>query len=208
MLQQIDESQWRVLYKAYDKGEPHDLGYTMMAIAWEESTAGKYRVNLNSHDFGVMQNSLKTAATRTNTKGYYAKMRLVERLIKDDDLSMDLAVEELLYWKKHTKTWRHAVSGYNNGWAFAKGTVYLNSIIKYVNMFMDCANTDVTTMFKQDKDHDVVTDEDVGNFVKSLENKGSSNELARTSAVASHGTIDESGLPAMWRRDKHQRSDT
>lgn len=109
-----------------------------MAIAWEESTAGKYRVNLNSHDFGVMQNSLKTAKIRTKTKGYYATMSLVEKLIKDDDLSMSLALEELLYWRKQTGSWRHTVSAYNNGWAYDKGSVYLTSIIKYVNMFQRC----------------------------------------------------------------------
>lgn len=206
-LQQISEKQWRVLYAAHDKGEPHDLGYTMMAIAWEESSAGKYRVNLNSHDFGVMQNSLKTAEARTKTKGYYAKMQLVERLIKDDDLSMDLALEELLYWKKHTKTWRHTVSGYNNGWAFAAGEVYLNRIIKNVKMFMNCATTDLEEkMFKTDKDHKVITDDDVGNYVQSLVEQG--NEMVGNSASTTNGPEDEDGLPAVWRGNKHQRSDS
>ena len=134
----IDNDQRKVLVNAYEKGRQHDLGFTMMAIAWKESSAGKYRVNLETHDFGVMQNSLKTASARTNTKGYYSKMRLIEDLIKNDELSMDLALEELLYWKKHTGTWRNMVSAYNNGWRYNKGNVYLTSIIKHVKMFQKC----------------------------------------------------------------------
>jgi len=134
----LDKGQQDVLVEAYEKGRDHDLGYTMMAIAWEESSAGKYRVNIQSHDFGVMQNSLKTAAARTNTKGYYGKMRLIEDLIKDDNLSMSLSLEELLYWKKQTGTWRNMVSAYNNGWRYNKGNVYLTKIITHVKMFQKC----------------------------------------------------------------------
>ena len=134
----IDADQQAVLVAAYEKGADDDLGYTMMAIAWNESSAGKYRVNLETHDFGVMQNSLKTATARTNTKGYYNKMRLIEDLIKNDELSMSLALEELLYWRKQTGTWRNAVSAYNNGWRYSKGSVYLTKIIKHVKTFQRC----------------------------------------------------------------------
>lgn len=138
MCYKLDNDQRKVLVSAYEKGRDHDLGYTMMAIAWNESSAGKYRVNLESHDFGVMQNSLKTASARTDTKGYFNKMRLIEDLIKNDELSMSLALEELLYWRGKTGTWRNMVSAYNNGWAYSKGHVYLTKIIRHVKMFQRC----------------------------------------------------------------------
>lgn len=136
-------SQKDVLYKAYKKGADHDLGYTMMAIAWKESTAGKYRVNLNSMDFGVMQNSLKTASTRTGTKGYYKKMELVEALIKDDKLSMNLALEELLYWRKQVDGWRNMVMAYNVGWAYGGNKSYLKDIVTNVKRFQKCGIADL-----------------------------------------------------------------
>ena len=134
----LDDSQVRVLNKAYQMGKEHNLGYTMMAIAMEESTAGKFRMSFESRDYGVMQNNLKTAASRTGTTGYYKKLKLAEKLILDDKLSMELALEELLYWKRHTPNWRAMVSAYNNGWAWDKGSVYLNKIIKHVKTFMNC----------------------------------------------------------------------
>jgi hypothetical protein len=65
-------------------------------------------------------------------------MRLIEDLIKDDELSMSLALEELLYWRKQTGTWRNTVSAYNNGWRYGKGNAYLTKIIKHVKTFQRC----------------------------------------------------------------------
>lgn len=134
----LNDSQKEVLAKAYDVGLADNLGYTMMAIAFEESTAGKYRMSFETHDYGVMQNNIKTASSRMGVKGYYNKLALAERLIKDDELSMNLALEELLYWKKHTPNWRGMVSAYNNGWAWSKGDAYLDKIIKHTNTFIKC----------------------------------------------------------------------
>lgn len=134
----LNESQVKVLNKAYHMGKAHNLSYTMMAIAMEESGAGAWRISFLTKDYGVMQNNIKTAANRTGTKGYYNKLNLAARLVHDDNLSMELALEELLYWKQHTPNWRGMVSAYNNGWAWDKGTSYLNKIIKHVKTFMNC----------------------------------------------------------------------
>lgn len=134
----LTHSQKRVLQEAYDMGSPHDLGYTMMAIAMAESGAGKYRLNLNTMDFGVMQNSLKTAASRTNTKGYYGRMLLAERLIKEDHLSMKLALEELQYWGKRLGNWRDSVRAYNAGNNYKGKQEYLNKIVPLVKKYQAC----------------------------------------------------------------------
>jgi hypothetical protein len=159
----IADSQWNVLQEAYDTGAEHNLGHTMAAIAWSESRAGKYIVNTKSNDFGVMQNNIKTAAKRRGADQYYQKQALITELVTNTQLSMDLALEELLYWDKHTTSWAHTVSAYNNGWAYEHGKDYLSEIRKSTRLMIDCAQLD--QMFNEEKPMD---EEAVGDLVQSF----------------------------------------
>lgn len=208
-LRQLSPLQWSTLYQAYDTGAPEDLGYTMMAMAFKESTAGEYVVNLKSHDFGVMQISLKTAAKRRNATTYWQKMKLVEELITDPQTSMDLALEELLFWRDKAKlSWRNMVSAYNNGYAYGAGTEHRDEIIKYTRMFMNCEEEELIEpkMFKSDKNHRVITAEDVGNYVQTLHEV--ENDMVGRSQEPTDGTQSETGLPTMRGRNEDERSDS
>ena len=163
-LYHITDDQWDVLQQAYNTGEPYDLGNTMAAIAWTESTAGKYKVNLKSKDFGVMQNHIKTAVARRNVKGYYETNALITQLVVDDQLSMDLALEELLYWDKHTDSWANMVSAYNNGWQYKHATLYLDEIRKSTHMMINCGQ------FNMFNEEEPMHEEAVGDLVASFNN--------------------------------------
>ncbi len=163
-LYSLSNEQWEVLQKAYDMGAPHDLGNTMAAIAWTESTAGKYRINPDSNDYGVMHNNIKTAANRRGVKGYYATRALMTELVVNDQLSMELALEELMYWDKHTDSWASMVSAYNNGWAYEHGTNHTQTMRTNTRMMMDCAYLD--TMFNEETP---MHEEAVGDLVATFE---------------------------------------
>lgn len=139
-LDGLSDQQWNVLYQAYDTGVSHNLGHTMMAIAFGESTAGKYKVNPESQDYGVMQINIKTAKSIHNVTGYYGTRELITKLVVDDQLNMDTGLKVLLYWQKQVKGWRNMVSAYNNGWAYNKGTVFMNKVRTNTRMFMNCVN--------------------------------------------------------------------
>ena len=194
----ITDNQWDVLQQAYDTGAPHDLGNTMAAIAWTESTAGKYKVNTHSKDFGVMQNNIKTAVARRNVQGRYATKELITQLVVNDQLSIDLALEELLYWKTHTDSWANMVSAYNNGWAYKHGTVYLEEISKSTRLMMKCAQLD--HMFNEEQ---AMNEEAVGDLVASFNNDTMSLEpkvVGSYSGNLPYGTrvANSSKKPTLW----------
>lgn len=209
-LDSLSDEQWNVLYQAYDTGASHDLGHTMMAIAFKESSAGKYRINLNTHDFGVMQNNIKTAKIRRGVKGYYSTMALVSEIVRNDQLSMDLALEELLYWRDDRGlSWRNTVSAYNNGNAYNKGTEHLDQMIPIVRMFMNCVDLEMFT-----NEDNISTEEEVTSLVKSFNSNEyltgfdlseDNNELAGSSKSVTSRPENKGGLSGLWARYKHKR---
>lgn len=135
----LTHEQHIVLAEAYLTGYKDDLGFTMMAIAYAESRAGKYLINTQTNDFGVMGISLKTASSREGIKGAFSRNILAQRLIFDNAYNMKLSLDELRYWTKYHKgDWRSTVSSYNAGFNVKAGKDYLTKIVKYTRMFMNC----------------------------------------------------------------------
>lgn len=139
-LHNLSVDQHVVLAEAYSHGVDEGLGYTMMAMAWQESRAGKYLFNPRSNDYGVMGININTASTRANVKGYYNRILLAQDLMFDMFYNMQFALEELLYWRERRDgNWRMMVASYNDGNVIGpKGKEHLKSISKHVNMFMHC----------------------------------------------------------------------
>lgn len=205
-MNSLSEEQWKVLYQAWDKGAAYNLGHTMMAIAFKESSAGKYRINLNTHDFGVMQNNIKTAKVRRGVKGYYATMALVSEIVRNDELSMNLALEELLYWRDDRKlSWRNTISAYNNGNAYNKGTKHLDEMIPIVRMFMNCTELEMFT-----KEDGITTEEQVGDLVMSFNQtkQGAYNGLAGNSKEVTSRAAHTDRLSRLREWYKHKRSNS
>lgn len=153
-LQSITPKQEIVLAHAYVKGLPQDLGYAMMGIAWQESKGGKYLVNIQTNDFGVMGININSAANREGLKGAFSRNILAQRLITDMSYNMDMAMEELMFWKDHYKgKWRMMIRSYNAGYAWRNGEEYLKHIRHNVNMFMHCRGVTMGELEYLEKRH-------------------------------------------------------
>jgi hypothetical protein len=142
----LSTKQTVVLYESYMRGVQHDLGYTLAAIAFHESSAGLFRMNYKSKDFGVFQINIKTAASIEGVTNYFAKTKLAERLLYDDAYNASLAVNVLESFKKqHKGSWKEAVKSYNQGNKWKRSSdsnkiaeKYLASIINKIKMLRKC----------------------------------------------------------------------
>ena len=137
-ITELSAPQKQLANQIYLEGKKYDLGYTMVAIAYQESHLGKYLINLDDvscGNFHIMPSSLiKRTSLKNNS---WNQSRLCERLIKDNDFSFSAALLELKFWQnywkaKHvTRVWSHMVASYNGGYKATLSTKYLKRI-KYL----------------------------------------------------------------------------
>ena len=109
--------QKQVLQYSYEQGKPFNLGYTLAAIAWVESKAGKYRINLQDQSAGVYHCTIDQAIKRLPnlTDSNYDRNRIAQTLIDDDKLASAIAIEMLLEWKHIRPNWSDVVASYHGG---------------------------------------------------------------------------------------------
>ncbi|RDU68823.1 hypothetical protein CQA62_05400 [Helicobacter cholecystus] len=122
-IQKFDKDQLQTIRYAYHYGKNHDLGYTMAAIAWKESCAGLYRINFDDPSAGIyhayLPNVIKRHYKKQNTS--FRRNMVAERLIRDLEFASQIALEELLYWKKIRKNnWKAMIKSYNKGFSWEK----------------------------------------------------------------------------------------
>jgi len=128
-----------LLNKVYKESSEFNLGLTMGAILIQESDLGKYRLRINkdSIDCGIFQINSKTLANNNWTQS-----RVCERLFRDDDFSLIVALKRFKYFYNfyrskglsRNKSWRRAVMSYHSGWNYKLGKRYLNSILKNMKL--------------------------------------------------------------------------
>lgn len=127
-----------VLQTAYDYGSEHGMGWSMAAIAWKESSAGKRMVNWSDPSFGVYHVLLKNAA---HSKGFSSDLEplraisVAARLVYDHDYSAKESLKVLKFWNyQHEgdwiKTWASYNAGYN--WTGPAGQRYTKDIQKKI----------------------------------------------------------------------------
>lgn len=119
----FSKSQIDTIRYAYHYGKKHDLGYTMAAIAWKESCAGLYRLNFDDPSAGIYHAHLPGVIKRhykaKNTS--FRRNMVAEKLIKDPEFASQIALEELLYWKKiRDGNWKNMIKSYNKGFSWEK----------------------------------------------------------------------------------------
>ena len=116
---QMSDKQVASLVSAYNQG-----GYTLAAIAWQESNAGKYRINLNSDsvDLGLFHLNSKAFLARwyrehpdkVQTR-FYSNI-LLSKIMVDDSYASIYAQKELSYWRdKRSRNMRDSIKSYNCG---------------------------------------------------------------------------------------------
>lgn len=124
-LRNMSEEKFSYLVIAYYIGVKYDLGLTLPAIIWKESSFGRFTVNKKDGkygSFGVGQILLETAMNR-NKHLKLSREELRIKLITDHKFNIEQALAELLFWKKHYKDkmgykywFTQMVSSYNAGW--------------------------------------------------------------------------------------------
>lgn len=151
-------SQHEVLQKSYSYGNKYDMGYTLAAISWVESTAGKNLQDNSSsgpRSYGpfmlllgnVMKreggkkykNTSSTKVLRMASRG--AKLSYIKRLKVDFNFSAKHAITELMYWKHRSSSEKELWASYNGGYnALTKpGAVrYSNKIKRTIGLFKTC----------------------------------------------------------------------
>lgn len=107
--------------RIFDYANKDGLGWSAIAIAWQESQFGKWEINLNkngSMDCGTFQNNVQSVARHQNLKlNRYTKKEICTDLIKDFGYSYLNFAAEIKYWSKvHKGKWINVWSSYNGGW--------------------------------------------------------------------------------------------
>jgi len=135
-LRSMTDAQRYTLMKAFAYGAPYDLGYTLAAIAWQESQAGSVPVNVNDPSFGPFHNKMDTVMRRVALKDtQYNRNRIATRLLNDFEFAASMAVAELLYWDRvHHGKWRRMIRSYNAGYNHSckSADAYVQNIIDKV----------------------------------------------------------------------------
>lgn len=136
-LHRMTDAQHQLLMRAITYGAPYDLGYTLAAIAWQESHVGTVPVNIADPSFGPFHGKMDTVMKRVSvTDTAYNRNVIAAKLLNDFDFAAGMAVKELLFWKKvHHGNWRKMVRSYNAGYNYRSATAarYAQHIANKVN---------------------------------------------------------------------------
>ncbi|AGN30326.1 Vs.1 [Vibrio phage nt-1] len=144
--QTLSEKQWHNVRAVFVNGWYYDLSWSLAAIAIVESSAGENMINHRTKDYGLMQNNIKTATTRLKRWRQagrdFAPYNIDNPedvktiLLTDRTVSVQLAIEELEFWKGvRGDNWREIYSSYNGG--YYKGQKWEKRASKYADKIVN-----------------------------------------------------------------------
>ena len=86
-LHQMTDAQHQLLMRAIAYGAPYDLGYTLAAIAWQESHVGSVPVNITDPSFGPFHGKMDTVMKRVSViDTAYNRNVIAAKLLNDFDI--------------------------------------------------------------------------------------------------------------------------
>lgn len=124
---------------SYKAGLPYDLGLTAVAIAWEESRLGLYKVrhnvkNIKDQSYGIMHT---IAYWKVKSMSSFEAGQWIQDMITNDAKSIDVGVQDIIYWQSRAKgNWKKGVAMYNGG--SNPNYNYTNRVIKTINKLKEC----------------------------------------------------------------------
>lgn len=134
------EEQYSYLYSAYNYGMENskDWEYALAAIVWQESFISGYVIKTNtlagSRSFGITHIEVSTAKYLEGVDSeYYARAKIIPRLMMDDEYAYNLAVAKLED-VKHSDTTK-TFTNYNGN---VKGNTYGSKIVEKINILKTC----------------------------------------------------------------------
>jgi len=104
-LEQFNKYQLKNIIKSYIWGLPYGLENILPAIAWQESCAGLYKLNMYDPSAGLYHAYLPSVMARhkglKDTK--FNQNKVAQMLVNDDKFAVSEAISELLFWKNFYK---------------------------------------------------------------------------------------------------------
>lgn len=138
-VEALDQQQVQTLYQSYNYGKEYNMGLSLAAIAWQESNAGLYPINISDPSFGVHHILLSTAMKRSDVKNTNYHRNMLASKLLDHNVSASFAIKELQYWSKYHKgNWSRIWASYNAGHNYKVGVKYSNKIKEKVKMVKYC----------------------------------------------------------------------
>ncbi|QZI90406.1 hypothetical protein MYOV003v1_p0082 [Vibrio phage 207E48.1] len=145
------QDQIEVLQFSYDMGKHEDLGWTLAAIAWKESSAGRELVRIDGESYkmvsyGIYHSLLKYASKRAGCKSRACEGKVVQDLMTDPVKAAEEAIRVIQYWQGyHGKdNWKAVWRGYNDGFQKSDaGYNYADNIaqkVRYLKACLDLEN--------------------------------------------------------------------
>lgn len=130
----FSKQQIEVLKQSCEAGKPYNLCLTLASIAWHESDAGLWQINLQDPGAGIYNVKISTAMSRIKPKlrnTPFNRNRVAMWLIDYPKLAAKIAIYELKDWMKYWHgDWYRAVGSYNGGTKWNKK--YAKDIAKKV----------------------------------------------------------------------------
>lgn len=155
-------SQLETMNRAWQFGKPHDLGYTLAAITWQESSAGQKLINNVGRDYkdivvGAYHNKIRSAGTREgcDTKDKYCYATVAYRLMTDQAYASNHTIAELYYWKGVRKGNAQAMlASFHGGYSYdtKASKNYASQVSKKMSYLKTCTafkHFDVTPLGKE-----------------------------------------------------------
>ncbi|PAF51199.1 hypothetical protein BKH43_03060 [Helicobacter sp. 13S00401-1] len=122
-LHEFSKKQIDVLLYAYLYGKEHGFGYTMAAIAWQESCSGEYLLNFQDPSAGIYH-ALVPGVIKKYTKykdSNFLRNIIGQMLISNPEFASSIALDELKYWQRVRKgNFKSIIKSYNKGFSWEK----------------------------------------------------------------------------------------
>jgi hypothetical protein len=136
----LTDNQMGVMYKAYQAGKEHDMAYSLAAIAWKESSAGKYMVNLQDPSAGAFHITINNALVYLKWEDTnFNRNRAAQLLIEDFQLAANFAMINLQFWKdQYGSNWTKIWASYNAGYNWKNGVKYSQDIARKIKKIKLC----------------------------------------------------------------------
>lgn len=137
-LKSMNAKQRAIMYGSFRYGFNKDFGVTMALIAWQESKAGKYKINLSDPSFGTYHNLLSSVMSRQGVRDTaYYRNKYANKLMQNETFAKSQALAELLHWESYhiirtgrAGLWQKTVRSYNAGgyWKGKDADAYFQNI--------------------------------------------------------------------------------
>lgn len=114
----LTEAQRTIIKDSYNIGAIYNLGYTLAAISIVETRAGAIKDSSDNRICGPHQVDVRISLRYLKSKSDYKK--LCKALESHSILSSHLALLNLRYWSKNSKSYKQMIKRYNRGWNKSK----------------------------------------------------------------------------------------